>query len=112
MSIRLKFGQSPIIQTDVASWASQINAFKSAINFAANGSIDVVVDVAGIFGDPTVPSQNESPSLAKDPVLTPFFDRVIDIIFKGRYLLAGLQYITLGYQRYPGDHPLFSSLSP
>ena len=56
--------------TDVASWGSQIKAFKSAIDFSpSHSTIDVVVAAAGLKGAPFLLPNEEPASLDKDPPL-------------------------------------------
>ncbi|MCJ1365472.1 hypothetical protein MMC16_004594 [Acarospora aff. strigata] len=55
------------VQTDVTSWASQVSAFKAAINQCPSKSIDIVVTAAGLQGHGFVDPDDEPPSLDKDP---------------------------------------------
>lgn len=74
----------------MTSWSSQINAFKSAIEFAGVGTIDIVVAVAGILGKPFELFKEEQPSLERDPHLPTTVERVIDTNLKGSYFTSQL----------------------
>lgn len=47
-SLRAREYQAAFVETDVTSWTSQVNAFKSAIEFSALRSVGVVLLFAGI----------------------------------------------------------------
>ena len=55
------------IHTDVLKWASQVSAFKAAINHSPCKAIDIVVPAAGITGHGFVDPKDEPPSLERDP---------------------------------------------
>lgn len=85
--------------TDVTNWQSQVDAFKSAIQFGGRRSIDIVVAAAGVAGQTFVAKDEEAPSLEKDPPLPRSADLSIDVNTKGVY------YTTKLAQHYFGLHP-------
>ncbi|GME39440.1 Lipase GDSL [Neofusicoccum parvum] len=56
------------IRTDIASWPSQVAAFKAAIRFHPAQTLDTVIACAGVLGQPfLLPSEGGIRSLADDP---------------------------------------------
>ncbi|KAK4690317.1 hypothetical protein P7C71_g6446, partial [Lecanoromycetidae sp. Uapishka_2] len=78
------------VQTDVTDWTSQVAAFKSAIKYSHNSSIDVVVAVAGLFGAPFILPNEEPASLDHDPPPPPTAGPVFDVNIKGVYYTSKL----------------------
>ncbi len=78
------------VQTDVTNWTSLVAAFKSAINYSHNSSIDVVVAVAGLFGAPFILPNEEPASLDGDPPPPPTAGPVFDVNIKGVYYTSKL----------------------
>ena len=74
----------------MTDWQSQVNAFKSAINFSSRKSLDVVVASAAVAGQAFVAEDEEPPSLEKDPPLPRSADLAIDINAKGVYFTSKL----------------------
>ena len=74
----------------MTDWQSQVNAFKSAINFSSRKSLDVVVAAAGVVGQRFVAEDEEPPSLAKDPPPPQNASRAIDVNAKGVYFTSKL----------------------
>ena len=74
----------------MTSWESQVDAFKSAIKFGGRNSIDIVYAGAGVPGVPFVDSDEEAPSLEKDPPKPPMVDAVYNVNAKGVYLTCKL----------------------
>ena len=83
------------VETDVTSWSSQINAFKTAISNSASGdSVDLVIPCAGTGGLPIqIP---ERASLDDDPPAPPTL--TFDVTLIGVYYTALL---ALNYFRIP-----------
>ena len=63
------------VHTDVQKWASQISAFKAAIDHSPSKGIDIVVPTAGLTGLGFVDPNDEPASLDKDPP-EPTFDAI------------------------------------
>lgn len=78
------------VRTDVSDWSSQVSAFKSAIAFSKRDSIDIVVAVAGLPGTTFVESQEEAPSLDKDPPEPKLAGPTFDVNAKGVYYTTKL----------------------
>lgn len=76
--------------TDVTDWLSQVNAFKTAIQFSSHKSIDIVVAAAGVAGQPFVTEDEDPPSLEKDPPLPRSVDFNFDVNAKGMYYTSKL----------------------
>ena len=89
----------------MASWSSQINAFKSAIAFAGTGTIDTVVAVAGTFSEAfELFNKTERPSLERDPLPPSGFDRVIDVNLKGLFFTSQLAHYYFGLPSTSGEN--------
>lgn len=78
------------VSTNVTDWQSQVNAFKSALNFSDSKSIDIVVAAAGVGGQPFITDAEEPPSLDKDPPPPRSADLNIDVNAKGVYYTSKL----------------------
>ena len=76
--------------TDVTDWQSQMNAFKSAINFSSRKSLDIVVAAAGVAGQPFIGKNEEPPSLEQDPPQPPSAHLSLDVNAKGVYYTSKL----------------------
>lgn len=63
----IPFDSVKFVHTDVTNWASQISAFKVAIDHSPSKSIDTVVAAAGLNGHVTLVPSDEAPSLDRDP---------------------------------------------
>ena len=74
----------------MTEWQSQVNAFKSAINFSERKSIDIVVAAAGVGARPFVTEGEEPPSLDTDPPPPESADLSIDVNAKGVYYTSKL----------------------
>ena len=74
----------------MTDWQSQLNAFKSAINYTDRKSIDIVVAAAGVGGQPFVIVDEEPPSLERDPPLPPSVDLSLDVNAKGVFYTSKL----------------------
>lgn len=69
-------------KTDVTSWEEQVSAFKAALAFSQNGTIDIVVACAGLPNSRVteyLASQSTSPSKAPEPPSM----KVVDVNVKG-----------------------------
>lgn len=80
------------------SWQSQVQAFKSAINFSCQQSIDVVVAAAGLGGKPFISPEEKPSSLDDDPPEPPGVTAVFDVNAKGVYFTAKLAQYYFGLQ--------------
>ncbi len=78
------------VKTNVTSWEAQVVAFKSAIKFGGQGSINIVCAVAGVPGAPFIMPDEEAASLEKDPSQPPLVDAVYDVNAKGVYFTTKL----------------------
>lgn len=78
------------VATDVTQWSSQVEAFKSAIAFSSNKSIDVVVTAAGLAGADFISPGEEAPSLTKNPPEPKVSGFTLDVNLKGTYYTAKL----------------------
>ena len=83
--IRINF-----VKTDVTDWNAQVHAFKSAIKFSGNNSIDVVVAVAGLAGGWFTAPEEDPPSLDTDPPQPPLSAPIFDVNAKGVYFTTKL----------------------
>lgn len=83
-------GKLQFIQTDVTDWKSQVQAFKSAIAFSGSNSIDMVVAVAGLAGEPFISDNEEPASLEHDPPAPKAAGPMFDVNAKGLYYTSKL----------------------
>ena len=74
----------------MTSWESQVAAFKSAIEFGGQCSIDVVCAGAGVPGFPFIMPDEEAASLEHDPPKPSTADAVYDVNAKGVYFTSKL----------------------
>ena len=74
----------------MTDWQSQVNAFKSAIEFSSGRSIDVVVAAAGVPGQAFITQDEEPPSLEKDPPQPRSVGLNLDVNAKGVYYTSKL----------------------
>jgi 5'-hydroxyaverantin dehydrogenase len=77
------------VKTDVTSWASLVNAFKTALEFGPNKTIDIVIPNAGVGGQ-LLPTWLENAPLdaAGDPL--PVVHKALDINLEAVYNTAHL----------------------
>ncbi|KAL6720613.1 hypothetical protein ACLMJK_002538 [Lecanora helva] len=78
------------VRTDVTSWQSQIEAFKTAIRFSGHNGIDIVVAAAGLSGDEFHSPDEEPSSLETDPPEPRIAGPTFDVNAKGVYFTAHL----------------------
>jgi 5'-hydroxyaverantin dehydrogenase len=88
-SPRLTYAHSvQFILTDVTEWNSQVSAFKTAISYSPDHSLDVVIPSAAIFSEPFLNADSGRMSLADEPVKPSI--KVIDVNLSGTYYTASL----------------------
>ncbi|KAI9658027.1 MAG: hypothetical protein M1821_002687 [Bathelium mastoideum] len=102
-SLRDRGLQAHFVATDVRSWESQVNAFKTAINRSATKELDVVIPCAGLPGY-ALPLP-EKISLEEDPA--PPSSNTFDVTLTAVYYSTLL---SLHYFRLPSSKPFRKQL--
>ena len=82
--------QINFIATDVTDWNLQVKAFKSAIKFSGQDSINIVVAAAGLAGASFIHQEDAPPSLSNDPPQPSPAGPTFDVNAKGVYFTSKL----------------------
>lgn len=88
--MKLKGLSVNVVATDVTQWASQVQAFKSAIAFSGSNSIDIVVAAAGLGGANFISPEDKAPTLHDDPPEPRHVGPTLDVNIKGVYFTSKL----------------------
>lgn len=88
--MRMSGSRVEYADTDVSNWEDQVRAFKLAIRSSNTNSIDVVVAAAGVGGSWFGPSEDEAPTLEKDPPPPLHSSAAFDVNAKGVYYTSKL----------------------
>jgi 5'-hydroxyaverantin dehydrogenase len=94
------------IQADVTKWDDLLLAFKCALSFSPNNTIDIVVPNAGVASKPLIPWLNDTPEDpgTGDPLLPS--QAVLDVNFTAVYNTALLA--LYWFKKYPGSDISYS----